>query len=77
MIYILYKMGVIVLVVIHIYVDRAIFVLFYYDQDTLSTYCEIQIGISQLIYTHKIYQRLYATMISIRNKMEDKYCGNS
>ena len=38
---------------IHIYGDRAIYLLFYDDQDTLSTKCEIEIIIYQLIFTNK------------------------
>ena len=37
MISILYKMGEDIVVIIHIYCDRAIFLLFYDDKDTLST----------------------------------------
>ena len=39
--------------IIHIYGARGIFLLFNDDQDTLSTYCEIEMSISQLIFTHK------------------------
>ena len=39
-------------VMLHIYWARAIFLLFYDDQDILSTYCEIQMSTYQLIFTH-------------------------
>ena len=40
------------MVVLHIYGDRAIFLLFYYHQDTESESCEIEMSISQPIFTH-------------------------
>ena len=46
-------------VIPHIYVDRAIFLLFYDDQDTASEQWEIQMNTYQIIFTHGIYQRLY------------------
>ena len=39
--------------IIHIYVTRAIYLLFYDDQDTASEYCEIQTQTFQVIFTHK------------------------
>ena len=41
------------MIIIHIYGAIAIFLLFYDDQDTLSTKCEIQMTISQIIFTNK------------------------
>ena len=41
MISILYKMGEKIVIIIHIYGAIAIFLLFYDDQDNLSTECEI------------------------------------
>ena len=41
------------MVIIHIYRDRAIFLLFYDDRDTLSTECEVEMSIFELIFTHK------------------------
>ena len=42
-----------VVTIIHIYGAIAIFLLFYDDQDTLSTKCEIEMSASQLIFTNK------------------------
>ena len=41
------------MVILHIYGARSSFLLFYDDQDTISTKCEIEMSISQLIFTHK------------------------
>ena len=41
------------MVILYIDEDRAILLLFYDDKDTVSTQCEIEISISQLIFTHK------------------------
>ena len=49
--------------------DIAIFLLFCDDEDILSIECEIWMTISQLIFTHKIYQRLFGTMITTIYKM--------
>ena len=65
------------MVILHIYGARAIFPLFDDDQDTLSTWCEIEMNTLQIIFTHKMYPRIYGEMISILYKMEEKYCGNS
>ena len=46
----------------HIYEAIVIFLLFYDDQDTLSTECEIQMTIYQLIFTI-FYQTIYRTMV--------------
>ena len=52
--------------ILHIHGARAIFLLFCDHQDTESESCEIDMSISQPIFTHKnIYQMLYGTMISI------------
>ena len=48
-----------------------------YDQYTESEWCEIEMIISQLILTIKLYQMLYGKMISILYKMGGKYRGNS
>ena len=53
------------MVILHIYGARAIFLLFYDDQDTENELCKIQTSTSQLIFTHKIYQSLYGKMIFI------------
>ena len=66
-----------IVIILHIYWAIAIFLLFYDDQDTLSTECEIYMTISQLIFTNKKYQRLYVTMILTIYKMGERYCGNS
>ena len=41
-----------IVVIIHIYGDKAIFLLFYDDQDTDSQYLERHKSVSQLIWTH-------------------------
>ena len=43
----------IIVVVIHIYGGRAIFQLFCDNQDTESNSCEMEIGVSGPIFTHK------------------------
>ena len=53
MISILYKMGENVVLIPHIYGDRAISLLFYDDKYTLSTDSEIEMSTSQLTFTHK------------------------
>ena len=42
-----------ILAIFHIYGDRGIFLLFYDDKDTLSTSCEMEIRIYQVIFKHK------------------------
>ena len=41
------------MVILHIYGDRPIFLLFYDDQDTETEEWEMQMSTSQLIFTHK------------------------
>ena len=53
MIHILYKMGEKIVIILNIYRAMTIFLLFYDDQDTLSTKCEIEMSTSQLIFTNK------------------------
>ena len=53
MIHILYKMGEKIVIILNIYRAMTIFLLFYDDQDTLSTKCEIEMSASQLIFTNK------------------------
>ena len=53
------------MVILCIYGDRAILLLFYCHQDTEYESCEIEMSISQPIFTHKIYQRLYGKTIYI------------
>ena len=53
MISILDKMGENTVEILHIYVTRAIYILFYDDQDTESELCEIQTSTSKRILTHK------------------------
>ena len=50
---ILYKIGENFVVILHIYVARAIFLICYYDQDTEYERLETQMSTSQLIFTHK------------------------
>ena len=77
MISILYKKRENTVVILHIYGDRDIFLLFYGKRDTLSTYCEMEISTSQLIFTHKnIPNNLWDNGIHTI-KMGEKYCGNS
>ena len=65
------------MVVLHIYGDRAISLLFYDDKDTLSTYCEIEMSIYQLILTYKnIPKTIWDNDIhSLQNGI--KYCDHS
>ena len=60
------------MIIIHIYGTIAIFLLFYDDQDSLCTECEIEMKIYQLISTNKIYQLLYGTMIFTLYKMGER-----
>ena len=46
-----------IVVILHICGARAIFHQFNDDQDTLSTYREIKMSISKLIFTHKIISK--------------------
>ena len=50
---ILYKMQVNIVGILHIYGDRSIFLLFCYHQDTKSESYEIEMSISQPIFTNK------------------------
>ena len=76
MISILYKMGENIVVILHIYGDRAISLLFYDEKDTLSTYFEIGMRIPKLIFKHKNISIIYGTTISILYKMGETYCDN-
>ena len=65
------------MVILHIHGARAVFVLFYDDQDTEKDLCEIQISTSQLIFTNKnISKALWDNDIHTL-KTGGKYCGKS
>ena len=61
--------------IIHIYGARAIFLLFYDNQDTESESQETEIGIYGTILTQK-NQSLYGITIPIPHNMGEKYSGN-
>ena len=65
-----------IVIIILIYVALAMFLLFCDHQNTESESLDIEIGVATPIFTHKVYQRLYGTMISILYNMGAKYCGN-
>ena len=55
-----------IVAILHFYGDRAIFLLFWDNQDTEPDLYEIEISISKPIPTHKIHQRLYGIYIYTR-----------
>ena len=60
------------MVILHIYGDRANFLLFYDEKNTLSTECEIEMSISQIICTHKnIPRNLWYNDIHTRQNGEN------
>ena len=65
-----------IVIIILIYVALAMFLLFCDHQNTESESIDIEIGVATPIFTHKVYQRLYGTMICILYNMGAKYCGN-
>ena len=77
MISILYQIGKNVVVIIHIYGDFSIILIFCYHQDTESESCDIELGVAGPILKQKKYQSLYGTTISILYNKGEKCCDNS
>ena len=59
--------------ILHIYGARSIFLLFHDHQDTKYEACEIEMSISQPIYTHKNISKA----LKDNDKIGKHNCGNS
>ena len=63
--------------ILHIYVARAIFLLFYDDQDTENELRGIEISTYKLIFTHKNISKSILDYDTHTLKMGETHCDNS